>query len=389
MRIDVAEGEGGPVWRLVTSTYFDFEMIESQRAADRLPEHLVPLIAADLGADIHQPRSLEERGRPALVDRLGALIYGEPQHWETARRLRRVLERDDRVLASGCDAGVPVALVAIATGRRRMPLAFTMIDPTRTRSRIVSRFLALLMTRLVIFVPAAQQVEALRAGVGRRLVDVAVLGAQTDPAFFRPADPPAAQPVRPLVVGCGAEQRDYALLAEATANLDLDVRVCLASPNLSASTRYTMPSVPPDNFHVDYYSFAELRSLYQRSQMVVVPLLDNPYSAGLTTILEAVACGRPVVTTRSVGVINELIDGDLIIGVEPGDEDGLRAAIADVLARPEPARERAGRAHQHLIENLSSDRYRQNLRQALTALDPALAAAPDQPGRRSRSLGSS
>ena len=42
-------------------------------------------------------------------------------------------------------------------------------------------------------------------------------------------------------------------------------------------------------------------SLYARSAIVVVPLADVDFQAGVTTILEAMAMGKPVIVTHSKG----------------------------------------------------------------------------------------
>ncbi len=41
-------------------------------------------------------------------------------------------------------------------------------------------------------------------------------------------------------------------------------------------------------------SFCELRDLYQRTCAVVIPITTNNHAAGQTTLLEAIACGAPV-----------------------------------------------------------------------------------------------
>jgi glycosyltransferase involved in cell wall biosynthesis len=65
------------------------------------------------------------------------------------------------------------------------------------------------------------------------------------------------------------------------------------------------------------------------------------------TILEAMAAGKPVVTTNVRGCREEVVDGVTGLWVEPGDVPGLAAAIRSLFVAPEKAKAMglAGRAH--------------------------------------------
>ncbi|HJT16060.1 MAG TPA: glycosyltransferase family 1 protein [Thermoanaerobaculia bacterium] len=75
-----------------------------------------------------------------------------------------------------------------------------------------------------------------------------------------------------------------------------------------------------------------LRELYQRARIFVYP---SRYEGFGIPPLEAMACGAPVVATR-VGAIGEYAKGAAML-VDPGDRDGLRAAILRLLT-DEPLR---------------------------------------------------
>jgi len=60
----------------------------------------------------------------------------------------------------------------------------------------------------------------------------------------------------------------------------------------------------PQNVRVDSFDSQARRELYARSAVVVVPLYDVDFQAGVTTILEAMAMAKPVVVTRSQGQID-------------------------------------------------------------------------------------
>ncbi len=354
-------------WHVLTSTYFDLERFRSDRRNDLTPEHLVTMIAGDLEATLHLPLE-STAGRPALRDRFGALFYGRPHNWELARRVKKTMVPGDQVYATGDDAGVPLALLCVLSGSRSIPVATNMTDPARFRSRAIGCFLSLALDRFLVLLPTQTQVNEVRKSRGWRRSIAVSIDSQTDTRFFRPSDDVKLAKERPLIVSCGAEQRDYQVLADALGTEDVDVRVCLASPNLNAKTRITIPDPIPSNFEIRHYSFADLRQLYQTADVVVVPLLENRYSAGLTTILEAAACGAPVIATDSAGLIGSMINRGLLVGVPPANSVALREAVLDDLANPVRATERARNARHTVVDELSSTRYRMRLERLLRSL---------------------
>ena len=99
-------------------------------------------------------------------------------------------------------------------------------------------------------------------------------------------------------------------------------------------------------------------------------------SLGLVN-LEALACGIPVVTTRSGGFPEAV--GDAAVLVPPGDVPALRAAVRQLLANPQqwPALGRAGREHVVLRHELGSrvaDLEAQWLALATRAAPPSVAS---------------
>jgi glycosyltransferase involved in cell wall biosynthesis len=116
--------------------------------------------------------------------------------------------------------------------------------------------------------------------------------------------------------------------------------------------------LPPNVEVVDAATTRDLRDLYARSRFVVVPVSADFPGAGMTTIVEALAMGKAVVTMTIPGALVDLIRHDEhALYVPPGDVDALRAAIARLLDRPDEA-ERLGRAGRALVEReLSLDAH--------------------------------
>ncbi len=87
----------------------------------------------------------------------------------------------------------------------------------------------------------------------------------------------------------------------------------------------------------------DVEPFYARASLLCVPSLW-PEPFGIVGI-EAMARALPVVAYRSGGIPEWLAGGETGILVEPGDVEGLAAAVSELLADPEKAR-RMGRAGQ-------------------------------------------
>jgi glycosyltransferase involved in cell wall biosynthesis len=147
----------------------------------------------------------------------------------------------------------------------------------------------------------------------------------------RPGEP-RDETEEPYVLAVGNDsRRDYDTLVEAARG---------AAWRLTIVTQRPLPPVIPDNVTVIRGSYAEgvsdaeLRDLYRNASCVVVPLKSGLQPSGQSVTLQAMACGTPVVLTRTPGLFDaeRLRDGEQLLLVEPGDPSVLRAAIERLLA---------------------------------------------------------
>jgi len=333
-------------------------VFRQRRRDDIGPGHATAALADCLEAVVVQPAENSTKRR----DRLGAVIAGQPQHWALARELMGDLRSGDLVFAGGDDCGLPIGLLA-ALRRRKIKLAVFYSAPNRVRPRILTKTLARLGVDVLPIAGAEDKVDSLtELGIGRPGV---LASEQTDTTFFRPSGEAVDRP-QPLITSCGLEQRDYATLAAAIVGKAVDVKICAVSPNFTSDTVVAMPETLPDNVEMRRFEFNELRSLYQDAALTVVPLLDNEYSAGMTTMMEAIACGSPVVITANPGLATDFAERDLVVGVAAGDVSALEQAIQAVLDDPVAARERAERARAFVLAHHSSTRYVELLCGSLT-----------------------
>jgi glycosyltransferase involved in cell wall biosynthesis len=185
-----------------------------------------------------------------------------------------------------------------------------------------------------------------------------------DERFWRPRDERGAEDV---VCAVGTEARDYPTLLEAVRGLDARVELAIGTTvfqtgdttvDLGPSVGPVLASaVPPNVVLHQQLDHRRLRALYARSRVVVVPLHDVDFDAGVTSIAEAMAMARPVVVTRSRGQVDLVREGETGLYVPPGDPGALRAAIERLLRDPAEA-ERMGRAGRAYAEaHLTLDRW--------------------------------
>ena len=125
----------------------------------------------------------------------------------------------------------------------------------------------------------------------------------------------------------GYALRDYDLLLEAAPLISAPIWIG-THPALLGHRAAGMPS----NVTVSHVPRGEFLERLRRASAVVVPLeRRQDRSAGQTTYLTAMALGKIVVVTDSIGVSDHIEDGRTGFIVPPGDSRALAAAITAVL----------------------------------------------------------
>ncbi len=272
--------------------------------------------------------------------------------------------------------GVPLALVA-KLGRRRLDLVLVSDWLSRPKKAVLIRtFRAHTKLRAILNSSSVQrQIAIERLGVPAEKIHLVPL--PVDETFWRPG-PDSDENV---ICAVGMEARDYPTLIEAVRGMTVDVELAVGTIVLaqgSAGAPDVDSGADPARFDLLRRSFGhrfhregmqalereglppnvrlrkqlnplELRALYARSRLVVVPLHDVDSDCGMSTIIEAMAMARPVVVTRTTGQVDVVVDGKHGLYVTPADAYALRSAIGHILEHPEEARQ-MGRAGRALIE---------------------------------------
>lgn len=243
-----------------------------------------------------------------------------------ASAARRVAEFDV-VFSDGEHVGVPLALM-LQAARTRTPHVVLAHHLTTSAKRQLWRvpWLRSGIDRLLLH--SRHQMEIAERELGFRADQLRLLPYFADSGFWSPIAETAEDPI---VVSAGREHRDYATLAAAAAGLPFDVEVAVGSA-FSPHARWRPPETWPDNFTLrPNIGRVALRELYGRASVVVVPLLATDFQAGVTTVLEAMAMGKPVVVSATRSQIDVIEDRKTGILVPPGDDAALRGVLTALM----------------------------------------------------------
>jgi glycosyltransferase involved in cell wall biosynthesis len=291
------------------------------------------------------------------------------------RAALRRLDGLDAVFSDGEHLGVPLAIGMRAVGSRVPHLMLGHHLTTRAK-RPVFRLLRPQGRISRVLVHSSRQLElaATELGIPRDRLDLLPFHADAD--FWSPRR--VAEEA--LVLSVGREHRDYATLARACAGMSVRVRVAAGSL-FSPGARRDDPPAWPANFEVAFADHLALRELYARAAVVVVPLVQTDFQAGVTSILEAMAMGRPVVVTATAGQRDIVENGVTGITVPPGDAAALRDAISGLLSDPRERRRLGANAREAVVSRFGLDAYTDRLARHLVEISATPAPVCPAPGR--------
>ncbi len=87
-----------------------------------------------------------------------------------------------------------------------------------------------------------------------------------------------------------------------------------------------------------------------------VVLLTSRNEANPVSVLEALACGKPVVASRVGSVPESVIDGEVGYLIEPGDAAGFARHVTQLFSNPALAQSLGAAGRAHVVANWSVDR---------------------------------
>jgi glycosyltransferase involved in cell wall biosynthesis len=290
----------------------------------------------------------------------------------------------DVVLSWGEHVAFAFAFFLMLTPRRRtrhiaiLMWPFNANEPSelkRSLKRIAYRLIARSgMDRLCVPAPRQRQLAVVRWGMPTaRLVDV---GWPVDTSFWHPM-----AGAGDMICSVGSEMRDYPTLLEALSTLDVPCHIArgvnLLNPTfmpdgepMSAEGRLL-----PANVTVGAKSPVELRDLYARSRIVVIPLLPTDSDNGVTAVAEAMAMGRAIIATATEGRAEVLRDGVNCLLVAPRDPMALREAIVALWNDPDRCAQLGAAGREAIGLTHGIDQWVGGIRAAAAELVPAAPSA--------------
>jgi glycosyltransferase involved in cell wall biosynthesis len=172
----------------------------------------------------------------------------------------------------------------------------------------------------------------------------------------------------------GRSRRDFTTLIEAAAAIAAPVTI---GGQISAADRKRL--LP--NVRAELLPHEEFISLLRRSSVVVVSLEQTNRSAGEQTYLNAMAMGKPVIVTDTMGAREYVEHGDTGLIVPPAEARALTAALEWMLdpANDAEVEAMARRAREVALTRFSPDAYIANLLAVLDQVEAKLSHSPRSP----------
>lgn len=268
-------------------------------------------------------------------------------------RALRVVSRARRYDVIACIGDVTALAILWWCRAFRIRLPIVLIDPALShdypRRKRVQDYVLPRVKHVVVFGKAQEQYLEEQYG-GR--IPVTRLDIRVDTEFFHPI--PVQPSGAPYIFSIGNDRsRDFATLAKAA---DICRKVHHLPHRFVVQTQ--LPVYDPGRaLHLDrtMVSFPRLRELYAGAAAVVIPLHDMIHPGGISSLLEAMAVGCPVITTTSRGIADYVVPG--VTAVPAGDADALARAIAQIVESPDAGGSLGSQARAFVVQHCANTVY--------------------------------
>ncbi|HEY5958269.1 MAG TPA: glycosyltransferase family 4 protein [Polyangiaceae bacterium] len=177
---------------------------------------------------------------------------------------------------------------------------------------------------------------------------------KVDERFYRPI----STQDEGYVIAVGQEQRDYVTLVRALQDTDIRIVIIASSP---WATRKVVPEGGDKTTVLSNVTFTRLRDLYAAARLVVVPVNDVDYAAGVNALLEGMAMARPIVCSDTLGLRGYAENGVTADLVRPGDAGAMRDAVMRLWNDPSRRSSLACAGRAAVEATMTFDHYVDNL----------------------------
>lgn len=315
---------------------------------------------ADNGIDVvyhHSPKH--------ELSRLKTALY-------TAWRVLTCRERYDALYATHYK-GLELVVLLRALGLFRKPIIVWHHQPiVKSKSRLrelLGRFFYKGFDRLIFFSQKlvddslkAPKADPRKLVVGHWGADLAFYDKIKAELKAEQISPSHQNNTSPSFIATGKEQRDQPTLIEAFRNtshhlilyIGINADPSIPNPNLDA-VRRCHPSANVKVVEICGLLPYEIACEVAKASCVVICCKETRYTAGLTTVVEALALGLPIICSRNPQIPVDFSRDGCGISVPYGDVEGWQRAVDYIATHPEEAR-RMGEKGRQIAEQTFNDK---------------------------------
>lgn len=328
------------------------EVLHRLEAEDKIPR--VSLLEDAISAEVLDERYLTEK--PPYLRRL---FYGLiPVSVAQLIEALFIMHRYDLILTHTEKVSFPLALI-LKWFRSSKPhivvlSRITSVDSKKTKQKLwFFKKTRNSVTCFLIWSSVQRKIAIERFGVSPEKIILLKRG--IDQLFWSPRKVESD-----MICSVGMEARDYPTLVDALRQLKIPCHIAAgASRGDIFKTIERLHEIKdiPEWVTVGPKKPNDLRSLYARSRFSVISLIPTDSDNGLTTILESMAMGKPVICTRVEGQVDIIQEGVTGIYVPQGDPDAMRDAIQSLWDDPERCERMGKAARAFIVENHNMEQF--------------------------------
>ncbi|MBK1988958.1 glycosyltransferase family 4 protein [Sphaerospermopsis aphanizomenoides BCCUSP55] len=355
------------------------------------PDIQIYLIAGTDGAMISQaeklgvevkvlklPEGFNQLGDSALqgsskiigkIKLLFQLVSLAPSLWQYLQEFRQTIELiNPNIIHTN---GIKANLITSLAGIKNIPVIWHIQDFYGARP-LVAKLLKWSRKKATIAIAISQSVAE---DVKKTLpgLPVEVIYSAINIHYFSPPNSPAINslancPIKVGLVATFARWKGHDIFLEAASEIiktypEINVGFCIVGGAIykTRGSQFSEQELKEKATHlniadkVDFLGFQEDIAAIYRSLDIVVHASTQPEPFGLA-IVEAMACGKPVIVSQAGGAAELFTHNYDAVGVPPGEPKALAAAIVDLLNNPEKRQLLSEQARYTVTERFSHER---------------------------------
>ncbi|WP_353932500.1 glycosyltransferase family 4 protein [Okeanomitos corallinicola TIOX110] len=292
------------------------------------------------------------------------LVSLTPSLWQYLQEFRQTIELiQPQIIHTN---GIKANLITALSGIKNIPIIWHIQDFYGARP-LVAKVLKWASKRATSAIAISQSVAE---DVKKTLPGLAVevIYSAIDINYFSPVNSLSNFPMRVGLVATFARWKGHDIFLAAASeiiktNPNLNVRFCIVGGAIykTRGSQFSEQELKEKATHlnildkVDFLGFQQDIAQAYRALDIVVHASTQPEPFGLA-IVEAMACGKPVIVSQAGGAAELFTHNYDAIGVPPGEPKALAVAILDLLNQPEKRQLISEQARQTATERFNYER---------------------------------